>query len=161
RTDDLFRLHVLSVAGAREISAALARRAPQSCRLRERGISQRARPAVSAPAGGPGAHRARALQHPLHHAWAAPVPSESADLGFAGDLIAGATSKDLAYRRGVMKLSIFGCVAMVCAATALAGQTPTNPSSASTTQANQTITLSGCVGGGASATDPVTLSNVS
>ena len=54
-----------------------------------------------------------------------------------------------------MKIPLLGCVAMACAATAFAGQTQT-----STTQAaNQTITLSGCVGGGAGASDPFMLSN--
>ena len=60
-----------------------------------------------------------------------------------------------------MKIPLLGCVAMACAATAFA-QTPPTSSTQSTapTSANQTITLSGCVSPGASASDPLMLSNV-
>jgi len=60
-----------------------------------------------------------------------------------------------------MKLPFFGCVAFAYATTAFA-QTgaPTSTSPTSANQANQTITLSGCVGPGATANDPLMLSNV-
>ena len=61
-----------------------------------------------------------------------------------------------------MKQTIFGCIAAACAATTLAAQTSTTPTaSPSQSSANQTITLTGCVNPGATATDPFTVSNVS
>ncbi len=61
-----------------------------------------------------------------------------------------------------MKLPLLTGLAMTCAATALAAQTGTTPTTQSPTSAgaNQTVTLSGCVGGTGTTTDPFILSNV-
>src|ERR671935_901507 len=67
-------------------------------------------------------------------------------------------AKTFANRRAVMKIPLLGCVAMACAATAFA-QTSTS-TSANPSPTNQTITLSGCVGPGPTANDPMMLSNV-
>src|SRR5439155_22852191 len=77
RSDDLLRLHVLSVAGAPEISAAVARGSRESGRLRKRRLPQRARAAVSASPVWPGARRARRLPRLVLIALAVAAPPHS------------------------------------------------------------------------------------
>lgn len=63
-----------------------------------------------------------------------------------------------------MKLSVLSGLIVACAAAVAAAQTTTPRTTAGTqtsrTSPNQTISMTGCVGAGASATDPMMLSNV-
>jgi len=61
-----------------------------------------------------------------------------------------------------MRISLLSGLVVACAASAFAGQTAQPPASAAAPgSANQTMTLIGCVGGGAAATDPFVLSDAS
>ena len=61
-----------------------------------------------------------------------------------------------------MRNTLLTGLVVACAASAFAGQTAQPPASAGTPgSANQTMTLVGCVGGGAAATDPFMLSDAS
>ena len=61
-----------------------------------------------------------------------------------------------------MRITLLTGLVVACAASAFAGQTAQPPASAAASgSANQTMTLIGCVGGGAAATDPFMLSDAS
>lgn len=65
-------------------------------------------------------------------------------------------------RRTHMRITLLTGLVVACATSAFAGQTAQPPASAAAPgSANQTMTLIGCVGGGAAATDPFMLSNAS
>src|SRR6478752_2999457 len=65
----------------------------------------------------------------------------------------------------LMRNAGFTAIALACAMSAYAGQTTSTSGAGTNTQApgsaNQTMTLVGCVGGGANPTDPVMLTDIS